>query len=112
MKRIEEDFKYKGVTFKIVKRGKKAIMLDAKASFYTCKSIEVWQIRESKGSVIGESLIEPHEKKPSNEDYPYSAHQFMENHYKGGYSEMMQKAEKRFNEYETGIRPKRLTEFD
>ena len=105
MEKIEGSFKYKGVEFEVIKRGEKAIMLKANADFYTCKSIEVWQIRVSKESIIKGNVIPIHERKPSNDDYPYTAHQFMENHYKGGFDEMMEKAEKRFNEYETGVRP-------
>lgn len=112
MKKIENKFKYKGVNFEVLKRGEKCIMLKADATFYNCKSVEVWQLRVSKESIIKGNVVPIHERKPSNEDYPYNAHQFMENHYKGGFIEMMEKAEKRFNEYETGIRPKSLTEFD
>lgn len=112
MEKIEGKFKYKGVNFEVLKRGEKALMLKADAEFYTCRSIEVWQIRVAKESIINGNIIPIHERKPSNEDYPYTAHQFMENHYMLGYNEMIEKANKRFNEYETGLRPKTLTEFD
>lgn len=107
MKKIEENFIYKGVTFKVIKRGKNAIMLDAKSNFLTSRCIEVWQIRESQGSVINGNVIEPHEKKPSDNDYPYYAHQFLESHFKS-FDEMMNKVNKRFDEYELGIRPKKM----
>ena len=77
MRLIEEEFKYKGVYFKVLKRGKAAIILEAKADFYPCESVEVWKIRHSKESIIKGVVIDPGEKKPSNEDYPYYAHQYM-----------------------------------
>ena len=107
MKKIDENFTYKGVTFRIIKRGKKAIMLDAKSHFLNGKCIEVWQIRESQGSVINGNIIEPHEKKPSDNDYPFYAHQFLESHFKS-FDEMMDKVFKRFKEYELGLRPKKI----
>ncbi|QCZ35068.1 hypothetical protein D8Z79_025850 (plasmid) [Escherichia fergusonii] len=82
MKKIEDNFNHKGVTFKILKRGKNAIMLDAKADFYNCASLEVWQIRKSKERTIKGKVIPAHEIKPGNEDYPFTAHQFMRNHFK------------------------------
>lgn len=106
MIKLDNEFRYKGVDFKIIKRGKKAIMLDAKADFYTCKSVEVWQIRHSKDKTIKNNFIPARERKPSNEDYPFSAHQFMLNHFECGFD--FQKAyETIFKEYETGIRPKK-----
>lgn len=107
MIRLDNEFTHKGVTFKIIKRGKKAVILDAKADFYTCESVEVWQIRHSKDSTIKGSFIAAREIKPGNENYPYTAHQFMRNHFKSD-EEFMDAALKRFNEYENGIRPKKI----
>ena len=107
MVKLERTFIYKGVTFEIIKKGKKAVMLDAKADFYNCKSVEVWQLRYSKDSYIKGNLIPAREKKPSNEDYPYCAHQFMESHF-NSHDEMMEVANKRFNEYESGERPRKI----
>ena len=108
MIQLEDKFTYKGVQFEIIKRGKKAVMLSAKADFYDCDSIEVWQIRHSKDVTINGVLVPAREKKPSNEDYPYRAHQFMSKHYQSAYK-MFAVALKRFNEYENGIRPKQVT---
>lgn len=105
MIRIEGTFKHKGVTFEVIQRGKKSVMLKATAPFYDCKSVEVWQLRYAKASIIKGNKIDEREIKPSNEDYPYRAHQFMEKHFKGGFVDMMKTADKRFDEYETGIRP-------
>ena len=107
MRKLEENFTYKGVTFKIIKRGQKAIMLDAKADFYNSNSVEVWQLRYSKDRMIKGNLIKASEKKPSNEDYPYVAHQFMGSHFENDFL-MLEKALERFNEYENGIRPKSI----
>ena len=107
MIKIEDQFRYKGVDFEVVKRGEKAILLTASADFYTCKSIEVWQIRHSKDVTIKGNFVPAREKKPSNENYPYTAHQFMRNHFQT--EEAFQYAAlKRFNEYEEGIRPKKV----
>lgn len=107
MRRIEDNFKYKGVTFEVIKRGKKALMLKASASFYpkNCVSYEVWQLRYSKDSEIQGIAVAGGERKPSNEDYPYCAHQFMSYLY-DSVDTMMEKVNKRFNEYEAGVRPK------
>tara|TARA_R110000772_G_scaffold189416_2_gene300419 strand:+ start:1904 stop:2242 length:339 start_codon:yes stop_codon:yes gene_type:complete len=105
MIKLDNEFRYKGVDFKITKRGKKAIMLDAKSDFYTCPSVEVWQIRHSKDRTIKGNFISAGERKPSNEDYPYSAHQFMLNHFECGF-DFTKACDKMFNEYENGIRPK------
>lgn len=109
MKKLEEQFRYKSVDFKQIKRGEKAIMFEASAEFYPVRSIEVWQIREAKEVTIKGTTIEPHEMKPSNEDYGFRAHQFMENHF-NSFDNLMLEAEKRFNEYETGERPKKKVE--
>ena len=109
MIQLENEFKYKGVNFKILKRGEKAIMLRAEAPFYDCVSLEVWQIRHSKDVTINGVLVPAREKKPSNEDYPYRAHQFMSKHYESQYV-MYEKANKRLKEYETGVRPQKQSE--
>ncbi len=107
MIKLDNEFRYKGVDFKIIKRGKKSVMLEAKADFYSCESVEVWQIRHSKDSKIKDRDILARERKPSNEDYPYSAHQFMSNHFRS--QEQYEKAyTKMFNDYETGVKPKKL----
>jgi len=111
MRQIDNEFKYKGVYFKIIKRGEKAIMLEAKADFYDCDSVEVWQIRHSKESIIKDQVIEAGERKPSNDDYPNVAHQFMSKFYENGVEGMKAVAEKRFQEYETGVRPKQIIEI-
>jgi len=109
MKKLEESFRYKGVDFTQIKRGEKAIMFKAEAEFYPVRSIEVWQIREAKEVSIKGTIIEEHEMKPSNEDYGFKAHQFMENHFES-FDTLMEEAEKRFNEYESGERPKKKIE--
>jgi hypothetical protein len=56
---------------------------------------------------INGNFVPAREKKPSNENYPYTAHQFMRNHFQT--EEAFQDAAlKRFNEYEQGIRPKKV----
>lgn len=107
MIQLEDKFKYKGVQFEIIKRGEKSVMLSAKSDFYDCDSVEVWQIRHSKDVTINGVLVPAREKKPSNEDYPYRAHQFMSKHFASIYK-MYKVANKRFDEYENGIRPKQL----
>jgi len=107
MKEFENEFKHKGVDFKVILRGKKAVMLEASASFYPCKSVEVWQLRKRKETKIGNSIIPSGYRKPSNEDYPFTAHQFMENHFES-LKLMYAQCEIRFNEYEDGTRPKKL----
>lgn len=115
MRQIENEFRYKGVDFKVLKRGQKALMLEAKADFYpdNCVSYEVWQLRHSKDVEINGVLVSAGERKPNDNDYPYSSHQFMSYLYTGTQQEkektVLEKAKKRFNEYETGIRPKKLT---
>lgn len=107
MKKLEEQFRYKSVDFKQIKRGEKAIMFEASAKFYGGnRSIEVWQIREAKEVMIKDTVVEAHEMKPSNEDYGFKAHQFMENHF-NSFDDLKLEAEKRYNEYETGERPKK-----
>lgn len=107
MRLIEDNFKYKGVTFEIVRRGSKALLLKAIAPFYPddCVSYEVWQLRYSKDSEIQGVAVAGGERKPSNEDYPYCAHQFM-SYLHDSEEAMMEKVEKRYYEYETGVRPK------
>lgn len=107
MIKLDNEFKYKGVNFKILKRGQKSIMLSAEAEFYDCPSVEVWQIRESKDTTIKGNFVPAREMKPSNEHYPYTAHQFMSKHYPS-VDVMYEKANKRFDEYEKGIRPKKI----
>lgn len=114
MRRIENEFKYHGVNFTIVKRGEKALLLKAEADFYpdSCVSYEVWQLRYSKDVEINGMKVEAGERKPGDNDYPYSAHQFMSYLYPGTQSQkvktVLERAEKRFSEYEAGIRPKKL----
>jgi hypothetical protein len=107
MVKIEKTFRHKQVDFEVVKRGEKALLLTARADFYICDSIEVWQIRHSKDSTIKGNFIPSREIKPGNENYPYTAHQFMRNHFKTEV-EFQDAALKRFNEYEQGIRPKKV----
>jgi len=111
MKELEQEFKYKGVNFKILKEGKNAILLDAKSDFYDCPSVEVWHKRTRPDTTIAGNFVEGGFKKPSNEDYPYNAHQFMEKHYINN-TDMMITALKRFNEYEDGKRPKKIAVLD
>ena len=111
MKELQQEFKYKGVNFKIIKEGQNAIMLDAQADFYDCPSVEVWHKRTRPDTTIKGNFVEGGFKKPSNEDYPYNAHQFMEKHY-ASKEAMMEKVDKRFNEYETGKRPKKIGVLD
>ena len=105
MKIIEGTFKHKGVTFEVIQRGEKAVMLKATAPFYDCNSVEVWQIRKAKASIISGNHIAEREIKPSNEDYPHRAHQFMQKHFSDDFHAMMAEADKRFNQYENGERP-------
>lgn len=109
MRKLEKEFTYKGVRFKIIKRGKNALMLNAKSDFYCCPSVEVWQIRIAPPKTINGKHIEGGERKPSNEDYPYSAHQFMQNHFDSEL-DMVSAALKLFNEYEQGVRPRKTVE--
>lgn len=105
MKDLEQNFKYKGVDFEIIKKGEKAVMLRAKADFYDCDSIEVWYLRYSKDRIINGVFVSGGVMKPSNEDYPYRAHQFLRKYYSSD-EEFLGVCEKRFEEYETGLRPK------
>lgn len=105
MRKLEQEFKYKGVNFEILKRGEKAVMLSAESTYYDCESIEVWQLRYSKDREIMGAFVSGGEMKPSNEDYPYRAHQFMRKHYDSR-EKFVAVCKKRFNEYESGIRPK------
>jgi hypothetical protein len=100
-------FIYKGVTFEVLKDGKNAIMLDAKSDFYDCQSIEVWYKIETKDRYINGNFVRGGIKKPNNNDYPYTAHQFMAKHF-NSIEEFKAIAEKRFNEYENLLRPKTL----
>lgn len=109
MKGLDRNFKYKGVDFEIIKQGEKAVMLRAKADFYGSDSIEVWQLRYSKDRDIGGAFVSGGVMKPSNEDYPYRAHQFMRKHYSND-KEFLGTCEKRFEEYESGLRPKAVVE--
>lgn len=105
MIKLDNEFRYHGVDFKIIQRGENAIMLEAKADFYTCDSVEVWQIRHSKDCTIKGNFVGARERKPSNEDYPYAAHQFMRNHF-DNWDDFMRACDKMFMDYENGIRPK------
>jgi hypothetical protein len=105
--KLNEEFTYKGVRFKIIKRGKNAIMLDAKSDFYDCSSIEVWQLIKTNDRTINGNFIKGGFKKPNNNDYPYSAHQFMSKHFDNEYL-FYNKANERFDEYENGLRPKSI----
>lgn len=107
MIKIEDKFRHKGVDFEVVKRGKKALLLTASADFYNCESIEVWQIRHSKDCEIKGNLIPAREIKPGNENYPFTAHQFMRNHFKNQ-DDFQNAALKIFNEYESGVRPNKI----
>lgn len=100
-------FVYKGVTFEVLKNGKNAIMLDAKSDFYDCQSIEVWYKRETKDRYINGVFVKGGVKRPSNNDYPYYAHQFMRKHFENEYL-FLNKVNERFNEYENGLRPKSI----
>jgi len=99
MRLIEDEFKYKGVSFKVLTRGKKALVLSAKADFYACESIEVWKIRYSKDRTINSVLVTGGEKKPSNEDYPMFAHQYMQKSF-NSYMSMLEIANSKFDYYE------------
>ena len=85
---------------KVLLRGKKALILSAKADFYACESIEVWKIRYSKDRTINGVIVTGGEKKPSNEDYPTYAHQYMENAFNDSTS-MLAMAYNKFNYYES-----------
>jgi hypothetical protein len=100
-------FVYKGVTFEVVKNGKNAIMLNAKSDFYDCESIEVWYKRMTNDRYINGSFVKGGIKRPSNNDYPYTAHQFMRKHFKTD-EEFKEVVFKRFNEYEQLLRPKSI----
>lgn len=101
MKTIEENFNYKGVTFEMIKRGSKALMFKAKADFYDCESLEVWKIRKRFNVTIADRFIGDLELKPSNEDYYYTAHQYMRKHYKSDEA-FYKAANDRFEAYEEG----------
>lgn len=49
---LNDEFAYKGVRFKVIKKGKNAIMLNAESDFYDCDSIEVWQLIKTKDRTI------------------------------------------------------------
>ena len=99
---IEEKFNYKGVSFELIKRGSKALIFKAKASFYDCESLEVWKIRNRLNVKIGDVLIGDLELKPNNENYYYTAHQYMRNHYKTDEA-FHKSANDRFAKYEQGV---------
>ena len=101
MKKIEENFKYKGVTFEVIKRGSKALIFKAKADFYDCESLEVWKIRTRENVKIGDVFIGDLELKPSNENYYYTAHQYMRKYYKSDEA-FYKAANDRFEAYEVG----------
>ena len=105
--KVGEIFIYRGVTFEVVRNGKNALMLYAKSDFLTCECIEVWMKRESKDRTINGKLVKGGLRKPSNNDYPYTAHQFLSDHFKDGETFRLT-AMQRFNEYENGIRPKTI----
>ena len=99
MEKIEGEFKYKGVDFKVLKRGKKALLLSASAPFYNYPSLEVWKLRLRKESKIQGNVLPKRERKPSNDDYPMYAKQFFENRYNGS-QEMERLAMEAFNKFE------------
>lgn len=109
MKLIETEFKHKGVDFKVIKRGRYTLLLEAKAEFYDCESVEVWKIRHSKERIIQGKTIDERERKPSNEDYPTDASQYFVKRYNGR-AEMMEKAMVRFNKYESSGKLKELNQ--
>jgi hypothetical protein len=106
MTKHEETFTYKGVTFKKIKEGKNATMFEASADFLTSRCIEVWQNKIRKESSINGNVIKGGIKRPNNNDYPFSAHQFLASHFKSEQA-MIKQAELRFQEYEQGLRPKK-----
>ena len=99
MKLLDNEFKYKGVHFTLIKRGKKALIFKAEADFYPCESIEVWKIRLSKDRKINGNVLTGGEKKPSNEDYPMFAHQYMRKHFKSN-DDFIKAVENKFYYYE------------
>ena len=96
---IEDEFKFKGVNFKLIKRGKNALMFKAVSDFYSCESIEVWKIRISKDRVINGVSITGGEIKPSNDLYPVYAHQYMRSAFKSN-DDYVNSANNKFNYYE------------
>lgn len=112
--KVGDKFKYKGVDFEVLRVGKKAILLDAKADFLNGKCLEVWMIRQRKDGTINGKFVKGGFKKPSNNDYPFTAHQFLETHFISD-EQLTLHALHRFQEYETGVRPKaflRITSSD
>jgi hypothetical protein len=106
---MEKIFRHKGVEFEVLKEGEKALLLSAKSDFYDCESMEVWQIKERPDMTIGGKFVAGGLKKPGNNDYPFWAHQFMRKHYTSDEA-FLNVVEKRFQEYEQGLRPKKLEE--
>lgn len=99
-----------GWKLKQIKRGEHAVMYEGHMPGTNLKSYEVWHIRERKATVINVKGKEPthvprRELKPTNEDYPYWAHQFIVSHYHNKDVTALDMANKRFEEYETGVRP-------
>lgn len=95
---IEPMFKHKGVDFEVLQRNDDVVLLKASAPFYDCDSLEVWKVRWSKEREIKGNIVPKHERKPSNEDYPMFAKQFMQKRYTS-YEEMLSKAMTVFNKW-------------